>query len=111
MNYQNVIPNQLGQMAITTSVSVLYTVPSSTRTYLKDINICNTTVAPITINLYLVPSNGTADVSNALLFTQTVASYSAYRWTGVQVLLPNETIQVSASATGCTIIASGGEAT
>jgi hypothetical protein len=111
MNYQNVIPNQLGQTAITTSVAVLYTVPSSTRTYLKDINICNTAGSSTNVNVYIVPSSGTASTSNALLYSQAIASNSAYRWTGVQVLLPNETIQVSASATGCSIIASGGEAT
>ena len=109
--YQNVTPVQLGQAAITTSATTLYTVPSLTRTYLKDINICNTTGSPVTVNVYLVPSGGSAGTGNALLFGLSVAANTVYRWTGVQVLLPSQTVQVSASGTGCTIIASGGEAT
>lgn len=110
-NYQNVTPVQLGQAAITGSVATLYTVPTATRTYLKDINICNTSGSAITVNVYLVPSGGTASTANALLYTLSIASNAVYRWTGVQVLLPGQTIQTSASTTGCTIIASGGEAT
>jgi len=110
-NYQNVIPIQLGQAAITGSVATLYTVPTATRTYLKDINICNTTGGAITVNVYLVPSGGSAGTGNALLYGLSVAANTVYRWTGVQVLLPAQTLQVSASTTGCTIIASGGEST
>lgn len=111
MNYQNVTPVQLGQAAITTSVATLYTVPTSTRTYLKDINICNTSGSSVNVNVYLVPSGSSAATSNALLYTLAVASHTTYQWSGVQVLTPEQTVQVSASATGCTIIASGGEAT
>ena len=110
MNYQNVTPVQLGLAAITGTVATLYTVPLLTKTYLKDINICNTTASSITVNVYLVPSGGTAGTSNALLYGFSVAANSIYHWSGVQVLNTGQSLQVSASTTGTTIIASGGEA-
>ena len=76
--YQNVTPIQLGQAAITTSATTLYTVPSLTRTYLKDINICNTTGSPVTVNVYLVPSGGSAGTGNALLYGLSVAANTVY---------------------------------
>jgi len=109
--YQNVTPNQLGQAAIGTAVSTIYTAPKLTRVYLRDINIVNTNVAANAVNVYLVPSGGTAGTANALLYAQSIATATAYRWTGVQVLLPSQSIQVSATLTGATVIASGGEAT
>jgi len=110
MTYQNITPNQLGQAAITASTTTLYTVPTSTRTFLKDMDICNTTSGAITVNIYIVPSAGTASTSNALLYGALVPANSTLQWTGSQILLTGSTIQISASATGCTIVASGGEA-
>jgi hypothetical protein len=111
MRYQNVTPVQLGQAAITTSVATLYTVPSSTRTYVKGIDICNTSGSAVTVNVYLVPSGLTAATSNALFYGLSIAANTIYHWVGTQILLPGQTLQVSASTTGLTIIASGGEAT
>lgn len=110
MTFQNVTPNQLGQAAITTSPATLYTVPASTRTYLKEFSICNTTTAPILVRVYLIPSAGTAGTGNALLYDASVPAKGTLQWTGSQVLLTGGFVQVSASATGCTITASGGEA-
>jgi len=110
MNYQNVTPIQLGQAAITTSVATLYTVPTSSLVYLKDIDICNTTGNPISVNIYLVVSGSSATTSNALFYGASVPAKSTLQWTGSQILLTGQTVQVSASATGCTIIASGGQA-
>jgi len=58
MAFQTIVPNQLGQAAIGTPVSTLYTVPASTRTFLKDMDICNTTPAPILVSIFIVPSRG-----------------------------------------------------
>jgi hypothetical protein len=109
-NYQNVTPQQLTQAAITASITTVYIVPTSTRTYLKDIDICNTTNAAITVNLYLPPTSVAAGTSNALFYGLSVAANTTYHWVGTQILLTGQSIQVSASTTGCTIIASGGEA-
>jgi hypothetical protein len=109
-NFQTVTPVHLGQGAITTSYTTLYTTPLSTRTYLKDIDIVNTTASIIHIYLSLVPVSGTASTSNALLYYNALPAYTTLQWTGSQILDGGTTIQVKASATGCTIIASGGEA-
>lgn len=109
-NYQSITPVQLGQAAITTGYTTLYTVPAATRTYLKDFDIINTTAAVIHIYVSLVPSAGTAGTDNALLYYNAIPAFTTMQWTGSIVLNPAETIQVKASATGCTIIASGGEA-
>jgi len=111
MNYQSIIPVQLGQAIITTSATTLYTVPTATRTFLKDIDICNTSGSAVTVNVYLVPSGSTAATSNALFYGLSIAANATYHWVGTQILNPGQYIQISASATGCTIIASGGEAT
>jgi len=111
MRYQNVTPVQLGQAALTTSVATLYTVPSSTRTYVKGIDICNTSGSTITVNVYLVPSGGSAGTGNALFYGLSVSANTTYHWVGTQILNPAQTLQASASTTGCTLIASGGEAT
>ena len=51
-NYQNVTPVQMAQAALTTSYATLYTVPTNpttpTRTYMKQIDVCNTTGGAVT---------------------------------------------------------------
>lgn len=110
MSYQNVIPAQLVLQALPTSITTLYSVPSNARTFVKDINICNTTASPITVNLYFVPVSGTYGASNAFLLSYSIAANSTYHWVGSQILLSSQTIQGYASATGCAIIIGGGEA-
>jgi hypothetical protein len=109
-SYQAITPLQLGQAAITTSYATLYTVPASTRTYLKDFDIINTTGAIVYIYVSLVPSAGTAGTGNALMYNNALPAYTTMQWTGSQILNAGTTIQVKASAVGCTITASGGEA-
>jgi len=110
-NFQNIIGNQLAQAAITGTLATVYTVPANTRTYVKDINICNTTGSAITVNIYLVPSANVAGTGNALLYGYSVAANSIYHWTGTQIMLAAGFISVSASTTGATVTISGGEAT
>lgn len=124
-NYQNIVPLQIAQAAVTGTAVKIYTVPSTsansatgtgsivtstTRTYLKDINICNTTAGAVTISIFLVPSGGTAGTSNALYYATSVAANSVLRWTGAQILMTSSTIWVQGSTTGLTVTISGGEA-
>lgn len=109
-NFQSVTPAQLGQAPLTTSYATIYTVPASTRTYVKQVDICNTTGGPINVFVSLVPSAGTAGADNALFYNATLAGYSTLSWAGTQILNAQGTLQVKASASGCTITASGGEA-
>ena len=110
MTFQNITPTKLGQAAITTGVTTLYTVPASTRTLLKEFSIANTTGADIDVRVFLVPSGGTAGTGNAFLYDVPVPTANALQYNGVQVMTAGETIQIQAAATGLTITASGAEA-
>ena len=110
MAYNNITPLQLGQAEITTAYTTIYTVPADTRTYVKDIDVVNTTAATIGIYISLVPSGGTAGTSNALFYNTPLPLNTIVQWAGSQILNEGDTIQVKASATGCTITVSGGEA-
>ena len=109
MAFADITPTKLGQAAITGAVATLYTVPAATRTMLKDIDICNTGVLSRSVTVYLVPSAGAPATSNALFYQVDLAAKSIFQWSGVQILNVGDTIQVEASAGGCTINASGGE--
>ena len=113
-NYQNVTPVQIAQAALTTSYATLYTVPTNpttpTRTYLKDMEFCNTTGSAINVYVSIVPSGGSAGTANAIYYNTSVAANSTLQWTGTIVMLTSSTLQAKASTTGLTITASGGEA-
>lgn len=110
MAFQNITPAKLGQAAITTGVTTLYTVPASTRTLLKEFSIANSTGADIDVRVFLVPAAGTAGTANAFLYDVPVPTANALQYNGVQVMNAGETIQIQAAATGLTITASGAEA-
>ena len=110
-NYQNVVPVRLGQAAMTTSYTTLYTTPLVTRTYVKDFDIINTTAAVVHIYVHIVPVGALVSTSNAILYYNALPAYTTMQWTGSQIMNPGDTIQIKASAVGCTITVSGGEAT
>lgn len=110
-NYQNVIPLRLGQAAMTTVYTTLYTTPAVTRTYIKDFDIINTTGATIRIFVHIVPVGSLVGTPNALLYNNVLPPFTTMQWTGSQLMNPGDNIQIRATATGCTITASGGEAT
>lgn len=110
MAFQTVTPVKLGQGAMTTSPTVLYTVPAATRTFVKDMDIANTTGATLQAYVYLVPSGGSASPSTMLIPGIFVPGNSILQWTGTEILNTGDAIQVQASGAGCTINASGGEA-
>ncbi len=109
-NYQNITPIKLGQQAITTSYTTVYTTPPSSRTFVKEFDIINTTSATIRIYVSIVPTGDTAGTANALFYYNALPAHTTMQWTGSQVMNAGDTIQVKASAVGCTITASGGEA-
>lgn len=110
MAFQNITGLKLGQANITTGYTTLYTAPAATRTYVKAMDICNTTASPIRVYVSLVPSSGSASASNAIFYNASLDGYSTLQWCGMQILNAGDTIQMKASAAGCTITASGGEA-
>lgn len=109
-NFQNVTPIKLGQEAITTSYTTVYTTPDSSRTIVKEFDIINTTAGALDIYVSIVPSGGSAGTSNALFYGNSLPAHTTMQWTGTQVMDAGDTIQVKASNTGCTITVSGGEA-
>ena len=111
MQFQNILGSKLGQLALTTSYAILYRVPVNTRTYVKDMDICNTTGSAITAYVSLVAVGGTAGTTNALFYNTNIPAYSTMQWTGSEILEAGDTIQVKASTAGLTINATGGEAT
>ena len=111
MAFQNIIGVKLAQAAIGTAYAVVYRVPSNTRTYVKDIDICNTTGAGITVYVSLVAVGDTAGTANALYYGYSIAANSVLQWRGVAIMNAADTIQVKASGAGCTAYISGGEAT
>lgn len=111
MAFDVITPTKLGQAAITTGVTTLYTVPASTRTLLKEFRIANTTGAAINARVFLVPSAGAAGTSNAFLYDVAVPANNAFQYNGIQVMNPGETIQIQAASAGLTITASGAEST
>jgi hypothetical protein len=118
-NYQNIVGYQLGQAAMGTAYSIVYAVPSSTtvpaqpstRTFVKDITIVNTTAASIGIYVHLVPSSGSVGTSNAIFYNNALPGYTTVQWNGIQIMNPGDNIQVKSSATGCTVTISGGQGT
>lgn len=110
MSYYDITPKRLGQAAMTTSYATIYTTPDNTRTFVKDIDIINTTSAIVHIYVSLVPMNGTAGTGNALFYYNALPAYTTMQWAGSQILEAGGFISVKASAVGCTITVSGAEA-
>ncbi len=110
MAFDVITPTKLGQAAITTGVTTLYTVPAATRTLLKEFSIANTTAAAINVRVFLVPAAGTAGTGNAFLYDVAVPGNNTLQYNGVQVMNAAETIQIQAASAGLTITASGAEA-
>jgi hypothetical protein len=108
-NFQSVTQSRLGQAAMTTSYATVYTTPANTRTFVKDITIVNTTASSIGIYVSLVISGGTASSSNAIFYNNALPGATTVQWCGTQILNSGDTVQVKASATGCTVNVSGGE--
>ena len=112
MAFQNITGNVLiPATAVTSAFVTLYTTPAATRTFLKCIDVSNTTAGALTIFISLVASAGTAGTANALYSGYTIAANTTLSWRGFQVLVAGTFISVKGSTTGLTITASGGEAT
>lgn len=111
MAFQNVIGNRLAQAETTTSYVTIYTTPLATRTYVKNIDICNTTSGSLRFYVHLIPKDGTAGAGNALFYNAPINGNTTVQWTGSEILTPGDLIQIKGSATGISITITGGEAT
>ena len=111
MAYQNVVGNRLAQAEGTTSYVTVYTTPLLTRTYVKDIEICNTNGSTARFWVHLVPKGDTASVGNAVFYNAPINGVSTVQWTGSQILTPGDTVQIKANTAGISFSVTGGEAT
>lgn len=109
-NFQDITGIKIAQAAMTTEYTVIYTSPTDTRTYVKDITVVNTTSTSKNIYVNLVPSAVTTDASNAIFYNTPLPANTTVQWCGIQILNPADTVEVKASDTGCTVSVSGGEA-
>lgn len=109
-NFQNITAAKLGQAALTATVATIYTTPALTKTFVKQLDIANTTNGSLDVNVHLVPAGGSAGTANAILYTVAVAAHTTYQWRGVQIMNAGDTLQAKGSSTGLTLTASGGVA-
>lgn len=95
--------------ALATSVTLYYTAPALTRTVLKKLTVCNSTVTASSLTVYLVPNGGSPDITNIITAARPVAAgqtYEAYEAEN-QVLMPGDSLQAFAVNPDLTIMASG----
>lgn len=99
---------------LTTSAVTYYTAPANTRTIIKRITFTNTLGSASTVTLYIVPSGGSAGVTNIIAENVAIADETTWSCTDAegQVLEAGGTIQALAGdASAVNIIASGVEVT
>ncbi len=94
--YQNIVGKKLGSGIAGSTYSTLYTAPDLTRTYVKDINVCNVTANNHSAYLHIVPSGGSPSISNAIMYEYLVNGHEIYNWRGLAIMNAGDTIQVKA---------------
>lgn len=107
MTFTTVQYIKLVQVAIATATTTQYTTPASRQDVIKDYEICNTTGASITVNLFIVPTGNSAGTANAILQTAAIPANQTFHWTGTIVMNAGDFIATGASATGLTMTVSG----
>lgn len=101
---------KLAQGAVGTGAGTLaYTVPTSYRTTVECIDVCNTTSGALSFSLHLVPTGGSVLASNMLFPAVSIPAYSMVDWRGAQVLNAGDFIQAIGSGSGLTMNISGTE--
>lgn len=104
------IPKRLAQVQATTSYVTAYTVPAATSTIVKELVVTNVTGAAVVIDVSLVASGGTADVTNNVIAQHQLGAYSLVIYTFSQVLATGGFISLKAgTAAAVTFTISGVE--
>jgi hypothetical protein len=112
MAFQNVVGNKLAQAEMNTAgYETIYTTPLLTRTYVKNIDICNTNGSVQRFYIHLVPKGNPANAGNSLFYNAPINGNTTVQWTGSEILTAGDTIQVQGSAAGIAVSITGGEAT
>lgn len=97
------------RQAVNSTAEILYTVPASAKTIIKDIHICNNSAAACWISLWLVPNAGSASDENVMFYQWNVPANDFVHWSGYQILdTAGDTIQAqSETADQVTVLISG----
>lgn len=90
-----------------TTDTTIYTSAASTKTLISCIHVCNTSGAGETFRIHFVPSGGTADTSNAVIYNLTCPSGIPFILNGAYLLETGDFISVRSSGGNCTFSASG----
>jgi len=96
----SVTPKTITAAQIAATATTYYTAPANTKSIVKKLTFTNSTAGALTFTVYLVPSGGTAGVSNILVSAQAIAAgecAECFQAQG-QVLQAGGTIQALASA-------------
>jgi hypothetical protein len=89
--------------------STHYTVPSSTTTIVKTIDVMNTSASKIAFSLYTVPAASSLNNSNVIFNRVPIASRSNLHYEGDLVLSVGDQIKTLATISGLAIIINGVE--
>lgn len=81
-----------------TSVATLYTVPASTQTVVSTITATNLTGAAYDIDIYIVPSGGSAVDSNAIVYQAPLAANTTQGFTFGITMGAADSIRVKSEA-------------
>jgi hypothetical protein len=87
----------LARQAVSTATETLYTVPASTVSIVKDIQMCNTGNVTNWVSIWLVPNGASATDENILIYEFDISRNDFAHWTGFQTLdTAGDTIQAQA---------------
>lgn len=101
---------KLAQSAVTTGAgTLLYTVPNGFKADVQNIDVANTTAAPISFTMHLVVSGGSASAANMLFPAVSIPGNTMVQWVGDQQMKTGGFIQGIGSAAGITVNISGNE--
>ena len=93
------------------TVAVLYTVPSTTITVLKSIDIVNFSAEAVEVHVYIAES-ASAPGNGDHIICEVLQGKRSYGWEGEQTMIEGQTLQIYATpASKCSIRASGVEIT
>lgn len=70
----SVTPKTITAAQLTASAATYYTAPSNTKSIIKKLTFTNTDTVARTVTVYLIPSGGTAGVTNILISAQSIGA-------------------------------------
>lgn len=63
---------------LTGSAATYYTTPAATSTVIKKLVLINTTAAPVACTIYLIPSGGSAGVTNSVTVARSIGANESW---------------------------------